>query len=188
MTEPIAAPKPSGDIVARVDFQYRWRTWALGIFLLGIGLYSLHDGFIAYPRDNAAWEQMGNRVDRPLRPPHDPPGIVFNQFAGVLCTALSIPILIWRERRSRGEYRLSGNTLHVPGQAPIEMQEIQGLDLVRWDRKGIAVIECQSPGGMRRVAINDMIYQRQPTDQIVDRIEAHLTAMDASSVQPEAGG
>lgn len=177
-TEPIA--EPSGDIVARVDFQYRWRSWAFAILMLAIGLWCLHDGFVVWPRENAAWEQMGNRVDRPPRPPHDPPGVLFNQFAGILCTAISVPFLIWREYRSRGEYRLSGRTLHVPGQPPVSFDEIQGLDLVRWDRKGIAVLECQSSGITRRIALYDMIYERGPTDQIVERIEAHLAAMDSA--------
>lgn len=177
-SEPTA--DPSGDIVARVDFQYRWRSFAFAFLILAIGLWCLHDGFLVYPRENAAWERMGNRADRPARPPHDPPGVLFNQFAGILCTAISVPILIWREYRSRGEYRLSGRTLQVPGQPPVSFDEIQGLDLVRWDRKGIAVIECEVSGVRRRIALNDMIYQRGPTDRIVERIETHLAAMDSA--------
>lgn len=183
MTQPEPPAEPSGDIVARVDFQYRWRSWAFSIVLLVMGLYCLHDGFVVYPRDNAAWERMGNRVDRPVRPPHDPPGVLFNQVAGVLCTALSVPFLIWREYRSRGEYRLSGQTLHVPGQLPVSFDQIQGLDLVRWDRKGIAILECDGAGGKRQVALNDMIYERGPTDRIVERIEAHLAAMDSEEAK-----
>jgi hypothetical protein len=186
MTQPTPVPEHSGDIVAKVDFQYRWRTWAFSILMLVVGLWCLRDGFVIYPRDNAAWEQMGDRVERPARPPHDPPGVLFNQLAGILCTALSVPFFVWREYRSRGEYRLSGGTLHVPGHPPVTLQQVQGLDLVRWDRKGIAVLECQLPGGMRRVALNDMIYQREPTDQIVEQIEAHLTAMDAPAPKPAA--
>lgn len=182
MTEssPDPKPEPSGDIIARVDFQYRWRSWAFAILMLGIGLWCLHDGFMVWPRENAAWERMGDRVDRPARPPHDPPGVLFNQFAGIVCTAISIPLLIWREYRSRGEYRLSGRTLHVPGQPPIPFEHIQGLDLTRWDRKGIAVLECHDSGVSRRVLLNDMIYKREPTDQIVKQVESQLAAMDSA--------
>lgn len=182
MTQPQPEPTaaPPGDIVARVDFQYRWRSWAFAILMLGIGLWCIHDGFVVYPRENAAWEQMGNRMDRPTHPPHDPPGVLFNQFAGILCTAVSVPFLIWREYRSRGEYRLSGRTLYVPGQPPVSFDEIQSLDLVRWERKGIAVLECQSAGAKRAVALCDMIYERGPTDQIVARIEGYLAALDSA--------
>lgn len=182
MTQPPSEPSavPPGDIVARVDFQYRWRSWAVAILLLGMGIYCLHDGFFTWPQENAAWEKMGDRPDRPTRPPHDPPGVLFNQVAGVLCTSLAIPFLVWREYRSRGEYRLSGRVLRVPGQPPVALDEIQGLDLTRWDRKGIAVLECQSAGAKRQVTLNDMIYDRSATDQIVERIEGHLAALDSA--------
>jgi hypothetical protein len=180
MTQPAAAPA-SGDVVARVDFQFRWRSWAFAILLLIVGLWSLNDGFVVYPRDNAKWEQMAGSVDRAPRPPHDQAGVLFNQFAGILCTAISIPFLIWRERRSRGEYRLTGDTLRVPGHGPVMLNQIRGLDLVRWDRKGVAVVEYELPtGGKRTLKLCDMIYQREPTDRIVERIEAHLNALDAN--------
>lgn len=185
MTQPAAAPA-SGDVVARVEFQYRWRSWAFAIFLLGIGIYSLHDGFVVYPRENAAWREMGNRVDRPPKQPHDTPGVLFNQLVGVVCTAVSVPFLIWREYRSRGEYRLSGDKLQVPGHGPISLTQVRGLDLVRWDKKGIAIVEYESPAaaGAYTLTLNDMIYQREPTDKIVERIEAHLNALDAND-RPE---
>jgi hypothetical protein len=186
MTQPESPAEPSGDIVARVDFQYRWRSWVFAIVLLGMGLYCLHDGFVVWPRENAAWEQMGGSVDRSQRPPHDPPGVLFNQIAGILCTAVSIPFLVWREYRSRGEYRLSGLTLSVPGQPAIALDQIQGLDLVRWERKGIAVLECEVAGARHRIALHDMIYQRGPTDKIVEQIERRLAAMDSAEAGPTA--
>jgi hypothetical protein len=186
-TPPEPAAEPSGDIVARVDFQYRWRSWAVAILLLGMGVYCLHDGFFVYPRENAAWEKMGDRVDRPARPPHDPAGVLFNQFAGVVCTIVGIPFLVLREYRSLGEYRLADRTLHVPGHPPIPFEHIQGLDLTRWDRKGIAILECKDAGKNCQVLLNDMIYDRGPTDRIVKQIEAHLASMDmAESGSPQA--
>jgi hypothetical protein len=187
MTEPAAADPASGDVVARADFQYRWRSWAFAILMLIVGGWSLNDGFVVYPRDNAAWERMAGSVDRPPKPPHDQAGVIFNQFAGVLCTVVSIPFLIWRERRSRGEYRLSGNRLSVPGHEPVTLDQIRGLDLLRWDRKGIALLEYQLPTGKKgTLKLCDMIYQREPTDTIVERIEAHLNALDAKPPASEA--
>lgn len=167
----------SADIVARVDFQYHWRTWALFLLVFGYGLYSLYDGYINYPRLNAAWEHADTRVGRSAKPPHEKSSVMFNQIAGIVLTTLSIPLLAWRLHRSRGEYRLSGDTLSVPGHVAIQLNQIRGLDLVKWDTKGIAVIECE---GQARIALSDMIYQRDPTDQIVDRIEKHLNVQDAS--------
>ncbi|HSU68937.1 MAG TPA: hypothetical protein VLJ39_18790, partial [Tepidisphaeraceae bacterium] len=67
MTQPAA--DPPGDIVARVDFQFRWRTWALFLLMFGAGLFSIKDGFFTYPKDNAAWASQP-RADRAPKPPH----------------------------------------------------------------------------------------------------------------------
>jgi hypothetical protein len=180
-----ALAKPAGDVVARVDFQYRWRTWALFLLFFVWGLLSLKDGFIVYPRDNAAWARMDERVNRPAKPPHEASSVIFNQIIGIGLTVLSIPLLAWRSYRSRGAYRLVGDSVHVPGHPPVTLSQIRGLDLVRWDRKGIAVVEWEDPAGQnRRFNLNDMIYERTATDRIVDRIETHLNAQDASAAGP----
>jgi len=177
-----AAAKPDRDVVARVDFQYRWRTWALFLLFFGWGVWSLNDGFVVYPRDNAAWARMDERINRPTKPPHEQSGVLFNQVFGVALTSLSIPILAWRSYRSRGAYRLAGDKVEVPGHPPVSFSQIRSLDLVRWDRKGIAVVDYTMPSGqVNQLVLNDMIYERTATDQIVDRIEAYLNAQDASA-------
>jgi hypothetical protein len=176
--------QPTGDVVARVDFQYRWRTWALFLLLLVFGLWCLRDGFFVWPRENAAWSRRDAKVDRPPKPPHETSSVLFNQVFGVGLTLLSIPVFAWRAHKSRGEYRLSGNTLSVPGHPPISLEQIRGLDLVQWDRKGIATVEYETAGGPHRsLQLQDMIYERRPTDRIVKRIEDHLEAQDASPEQ-----
>jgi hypothetical protein len=174
MTQPAADPA-SGDIVARVDFQYHWRTWALFLLVFGYGLYSLWDGYINYPRQNEAWSHTDVAIGKTAKPPHEQSSVRFNQIAGVLLTSLSLPLLAWRLRRARGEYRLSGNSLRTPGNPPITFNQIRGLDLLKWDSKGVAIVECEND---RKVILNDMIYQRDPTDKIVDRIEAHLQSIE----------
>lgn len=180
MTEP--APSPPGGIVARVDFQYRWRTWALCILFLGFALWSLRDGFVKYPQENAAWARLDPRVNRPPKPPHEESSVAFNQIAGVLLVLLVIPFTAWRAYRSRGRYVLEGNTLSVPGHPPLKLDDIRNLDLVQWDRRGIAAIEYGAPGQAgRKLYLNDMIYERSATDRIVERVEKHLEAQDAAA-------
>jgi hypothetical protein len=186
-----AAVQPSGEIVARVDFQYRWRTWAIFLALFCYGLWSLHDGFIAWPRDNAAWEQarLDPRLNAPPKPPHETSGVLFNQIFGVLLTLGCIPIFAWRAYRSRGEYRFSGKTLRVPGHPEITFDQIQGLDLVQWERKGLAAVEYTSSDGTKKsLTLCDMIYEREATDRIVKEIEAHLEAQEKSSSESQPPG
>ena len=125
---------------------------------------------------------MDERVNRPAKPPHEISSVIFNQAIGIGLTILSIPLLAWRSYRSRGAYVLAGDIVRVPGLDPVALSQIRGLDLVRWDRKGMAVVEYgDAAGQIQRFVLNDMIYERTATDRIVDRIEAHLNSQDASS-------
>ena len=175
MTEPAAADSP-GDIVARADFQYRWRVYALFALLFFGGLWCLRDGFVQWPRQNDLWARATG--DKPPKPPHEQSGILVNQGLGVLLTALSVPVFAWMMYRSRGEYRFASGTLRIPGHPPVTLAQVRGLDLVQWDRKGVAVVEYQpAPDGpVSKLVLRDMVYHRDPTDQIVRIIEKHLEA------------
>ena len=41
--------KSDGPLVARADFQYRWRVYVFFIMLFGYGLWSARDGFVKWP-------------------------------------------------------------------------------------------------------------------------------------------
>jgi hypothetical protein len=178
---------PQADIVARVDFQYRWRTWAMFLLFFGFGLYSLRDGFIEYPREIAAWQSADPKL-RPPKPPHEASSVLFNQVAGVLLPPVALLILAWRRHNSRGEYRLSGQTLSVPGHPPIKLDQITGLDLVRWDRKGTAIVQyADAATKPQTFSLEDMIYERDATDQIVAKIENLLTAQEKTEREAQTG-
>ena len=69
-------------------------------------------------------------------------------------------------------------------------EAIAGIDMDQWERKGVAYVDYQTEGdeGVRRLMLDDFIYERVPTDLIVKRIEAYLksTATDDEAPQDEA--
>ena len=68
-----------------------------------------------------------------------------------------------------------GDVLSVPGHPDVPLEAIRQMDKSRWDRKGIAKVEYElAPGQSNRLTLDDFIYDRPPTDRIVERIEAHL--------------
>ena len=183
-----AVSNASGDLVARADFQYRWRVYLFFVLVFGYGLWSLHDGFIVWPRENAEWKAMEERGQKPPRKLHSDFDLLLNRALGVGLPLISLPLFIWLMYRSRGEYRLSSGTLHVPGHPPTPLDKIESLDKTRWDRKGIANVEYVGPNGEKSsLTLRDMVYQRSTTDQIVGRIEAHLAPQEKSSDLPSAG-
>jgi hypothetical protein len=178
-----AVTNASSELVARADFQYRWRVYLFFVVMFGYGMWSLYDGFVAWPRDNAQWKQMEERGQMPPQKMHNDAGILLNRILGIVLPSISLPLFIWLMYRSRGEYRLANNTLQAPGHSPIPLDRVEALDKTRWDRKGIAAVEYKDNAGVtRNLILRDMVYQRNATDQIIDRIEAHL----ASGDQPTA--
>lgn len=177
----------SADVVARADFQYRWRIYALFLLLFGWGCYSLLDGFVRWPRENEQLERMISEGKKPPRAPHSDNDIFLNQAMGVVFPVIAVVLLAWMMHRSRGEYRLSGQTLHVPGHPPVPLDRIKTLDKSRWDRKGIAAVEYELAGGQSAVlSLRDMVYQRAPTDRIVEAIETHLAPPSPEPAAPAA--
>ena len=97
------------------------------------------------------------------------------------CLAIVLPILglaygIWTWHATRGRYRLVGNTLEMPGHGEIPLSDIRSVDKTRWERKGIAVITYQDhhPQRERTFKLDDFAYERDPTDKILERVEAYL--------------
>ena len=166
----------AGDIVARADFQYRWRIYALFLMLFGYGVWSAYDGFVNWPAENEKWDAMVAEGKKPPRADHSDMDILLNRVLGVVLPTVGIAALAFLWYRSRGEYRLSGQTLSVPGHANVPLEAIKSLDKSLWDRKGVAVVTYALAGESEdSFTLRDMVYQRKPTDEIVDRIEAHLS-------------
>jgi hypothetical protein len=185
MSDPLAyesSPTPSnGPLVARADFQYRWRVYAIFILLFGYGLWSARDGFIKWPEENRQNEEK-IKLHEKAEAPHNYASILINQVLGVVLPGVSLPLFIWLMYRSRGAYRLEGNTLYLPGRQPIPVEKIQSLDKSRWDKKGIAVVEYQdSLGASQTATMRDMVYERRTTDLIVERLEKALGGSPAAN-------
>jgi hypothetical protein len=166
----MAASTYTGEIVADPARDYRWKRYILVLVLLGYGLMSLYDGFVRYPRENAA--DRANGIDA-LHVRHPGFDIQLNQGLGILLPPLSLLFLAWILYNSRGCYRLEDDTLRVPGHLPIPLSAVRKIDRAKWDRKGIAYVEYQIPGTGKsgRFKLDDFIYRREPTDRIFEAIE-----------------
>jgi hypothetical protein len=197
MTDRAAVPSKAASkvsLIARADFQYRWRVWAFFVMVCGYGIWSARDGFIKWPQDNARNQALRERGLPPPQVDHNYASIVINRVLGFLLPTVSLPVFVWLMYRSRGSYRLADGTLSVPGRQPIPVERIQALDKSRFDRKGLAVVEYQKPdGGCDSVILRDMVYERRTTDDIVDWIENYLrngesTATPHPNSLPEGEG
>ena len=174
-------------IVARAGRYYRNARYAMVVICIAAGLWFAYDGWKKWPAENAAARAKGHE-----KLPHSEElDIPIQRLLGASLPIVGLVMLLYFLYRSRGEYRLEGNMLSVPGHPPIPLENIRTIDKTKWDRKGIAHLEYEAPGSTetRRLTLDDFVYEQAPTDAILERIEAVLVPPgegdDAPGSDPE---
>ena len=184
MTDTPPAQPATGDgdeeIVARAGRYYRNTRYIFSLGLVLMGAWFAYDGWVAWPRQAAM-----HRENPKTGAPRSETDIRLQRVLGSLLPPAGIAFLIWTLYQSRGAYRLRGDVLSVPGHPVIPLDAIRAMDKSKWDRKGIATVQYElTPGRPGWLVLDDFVYDRPPTDRIVERIEAHL-AQSAAPVENE---
>lgn len=181
MTQTVTdTPDPTAaadDIVARAGTYYRVTRYLFCAVLLAMGGWFAYDGFVTYPRQNEihrlhVLDPQQNPQDAPARSAAD---IRLQKILGAVMPLAAIALLIRTLHHSRGVYRLSGDVLSVPGHPDVPLSAITQIDKSSWDRKGIAHLNYELPSGPKgRLTLDDFVYDRPPTDRILEQIESKL--------------
>ena len=181
MTEAQQQPMQDGVIVARAGRYYRNVRYFIVLAMIAMGGWFLYDGYVGYPKENEAARAQNQKE------PHNEKSIQLQRQLGYALPPIGLIMLGWFLYRSRGEIRLSGDVVNVPGHPPIPLQSIQRIDKRKWDRKGIAVIEYAGENGAAgRFVLDDFIYERGPVDQIFDRIQGYVQGMGGTGAAVES--
>ncbi|HEX8524595.1 MAG TPA: hypothetical protein VF669_20230 [Tepidisphaeraceae bacterium] len=189
-----AAPIESDEIVARADKRYRNKHLIFAIATIAFGLWFAYDGWIGWPKHNQevrgvqrGIEEAGQKNDlkkqqelkekiASMHKEYTETDILIQRLLALVLPAAGLAYGIWTLHATRGQYRLAGNTLEVPGYPPIDLVDIHRIDKTRWERKGIAVVHYRAhhPQRDRTFKLDDFAYERGPTDQIFERIDYYL--------------
>ena len=175
--------EPAGDIVARGDSRFRLKWVGMGLlFLAGAGWF-LRDGYIRWPHENEEIRAKAIAEGKPVpeKSLHSDTDLALQKVIGFGLMPVALLIVLRGLYGTRGEYRLSGNTLHVPGHPPVPLDAIRAIDQSKWDRKGIVYIDYELNGTTGRLKLDDFMYQREPTDQIHDRIVAAVAPGESAT-------
>ena len=164
------------EVIARSGREYRLRRGAFAILLIVMGLWFALDGFIRWPAEQRAFEQATPEQRALMTKPHNDASILLQRLLALSLTPLGLILLPYFLYMSRGQCRLSQDTLYLPGHPPIPLQNVLELDKSKWDRKGIAYISYSVDGSSanRSAKFDDFAYEQQPLHDIVKRIEEHL--------------
>lgn len=175
----------TGDIVAKAGRYYRNTRYIMFVVILGFGIAFLYDGFIRYPRHNRELADLQEKqkvetndvekqrlaVEIKKYEFHNDTSLLIQKVLGFTLPPLGIAMLAWSLHRSRGEYRLSGTKLSVPGHPTIDLDDIKSVNNDLWDRKGIVWLKYETPNAQQgEIVLDDFIYDRPPTDSIYDVI------------------
>jgi hypothetical protein len=185
-----AAPATDEPIVARGATYYRVTRYIFSLVLLVMGAWFAYDGFHNWPRQN---ELHLLHVRDPATYPKDYPSrdsasIALQKFLGVVLPIAGVGLIAWTLYSSRGAYRLARDVLSVPGHPDVPLASITQIDKSKWDRKGIARLDYEVPTGQKgRLTLDDFVYDRPPTDRILEAIEAKL-GVAAAPEAPAADG
>src|SRR5437016_13406611 len=115
-TEPsTAADREAGAIVANAGTYYRVTGIIMAVVMIGYGIWSIRDGFFAWPEQTQREQAAGQK------PSHNHLSILLNQMLGVVLPPAGVALLIWRLYNSRGTIRLENETVHAPGHPPIPL-------------------------------------------------------------------
>ncbi|HET6249436.1 MAG TPA: hypothetical protein VFE47_17220 [Tepidisphaeraceae bacterium] len=180
-------PVSSQDIVARAGRYYRNARYVICAMALAAGLWFGYDGFYNWPRQRDAYIHESRAEQVKGQEPHSETDIALQCWlAGVLIPLAPILLGLFLYR-SRGEYRLSGTTLDVPGHPPVPVDQMLSLDMSKWKRKGIAYLTYRVEGsdGEHRLKLDDFVYAQIPTDQIVEQLDECLNPEDESAADEE---
>jgi len=204
-TQPPADTTAAPTIVARPSHywrDYRAKRLALSVMLIVFGVLFAYDGFVAWPRQNQRIAVLGREIEEyrqngndrkvseldaershiKLRSDMD---ILMQKVLAFVLVPGGAGLLVWSFYQSRGQYRLAENVLHVPGHPAVPLDAITSIDKTRWERKGIAYLDYELPGGAKgRVTLDDFVYQQRPTDDMFAYIERYTGTADEST----AGG
>lgn len=165
----------SVEIVARAGRYYRNTRYFIVVLFVGFGIWCIRDGYVVWPEANARAQKAGQKI------PHTDLDIRINQMLGIGLPIFSLLVLARTLYNSRGEYRLSGETLSIPGHPPIPLSAIRDVDNRLWERKGIAYVDYEIGGTSGRFRLDDFVYERKATDEIYDRIVARVGAAGRQS-------
>ena len=172
-------------IVATAGRYYRNARYLMTLGLFIMGAYFLYDGYRGYPAHNRQVDEINRLFDTAngdeskakyaemqgkigaKKPEFD---IFLQKIFGFALPVAGVAYLAFFLSKSRGQVRLDGDVLSVPGHPAFPLSAITSVDHRLWKKKGIAYVNYAVNGKTGRLTLDDFVYQQLPMDAIYDRV------------------
>jgi len=179
------------------------RLTVVGLFCLGFGLWALYDGKITYPnqRERALafqeleeqgrleeWtEYAAKRGWQPYDPgePKTEAEIAVQFYMLAIAGGIGLLVLI-HVLRSKGRWiEMDETGLRSSRGLRLTFDQITAIDKKKWDNKGIAKLHYQENGRKKIFVLDDFIYDRPTTDNILRQVEQRVGHEKIVNGKPE---
>ena len=203
MTAATPPPADTDELIAEPEAGYRWKHLIVAVAMIAFGLWFAYDGWIKWPRENQRIAQVqkdkeeASRVNNTAEVErlakelqslnrHTEMDLLIQKLLAFALPAFGIFWGAWTLKDTRGVYRMTGNTLHIPGHPPVNVDDIRRIDKRKWDKKGIAYLhyEIGQPPKAGVLKLDDFAYERKPTDDMLDRVERNALSSVTTQVAP----
>jgi hypothetical protein len=189
------------------DKRYTLRFLLMGAAICGFSLWSLYDGFIKYPREQArglAYEKLlsehresewdnvaiengwSNSIPQESKSEEDFHTSIGMQYAMAALTAvIGLPMLILA-LKSYGNWVESTDTgITSSWGESFDFDQVLRVDKRKWAKKGIAKVTYQDGDRRRRFVLDDFKFERPTMDQILYELEQRIDPEKIVNGQPE---
>ncbi len=203
------------NIRAETENRFLFKYLIIGIACLGFALWATYDAFIKYPGKMPraeAWQKLveneslddeqrteqwksiatenGWKTKRPTKKEtisSIQQTIVFNYGLMAVTLAIAIPCIVWFLKNRNSWIEANDQSLQNSFGQQLSLNQITKIDKAKWLKKGIAVVHYQDgQGSQQTFVIDDLKYQRKPTDEIMAWVEQHVDQELIVNGMPEA--
>lgn len=179
-------------IRSKISGRHLIRLTIVGLFCVGFGLYCLYDGMIGYPaqRERALkfqeLEDLGQLEEWPRIAaengwkPYDPgepktEAEITGQFFMMGICAIAAAAVFFNVLRSLGRWvELDDVGLKSSRGQVVKFEQVEKIDKKKWDNKGIAKVHYQGQGRPQVFTLDDFIFERPTTDEILRELELRV--------------
>ena len=168
------------------------RLTVVGLFCLGFGLWALYDGKVTYPNQRKRalaflehkeqgrleeWTQYtADRGWEPYDPgePKTESEIAVQFFMLAIAGGAGVLVLI-HVLRCKGRWiEMDETGLRTSRGQVLTFDQITKIDKKKWDKKGIAKVQYQENGREKVMTLDDFIYDRPTTDDMLRQVEERV--------------
>lgn len=193
---------------ATISSGYRFRLLIIALGLTGFGVWSLYDGYVAYPKKiedfqkletykaehddwQTSWQEYALAEGLPTNVNDIKPLEAKDITTQYMMAAFCLPIGLWF---LWGFVRAGGRWVEADEQGlrdnkgrDAAWSVITGLGDDRWKTKGIAYVEFVDPqGATGRILLDDWKFDREKTTAIYQQVLAKVRPEEAQAVETDA--